>query len=89
MGFSESWLVGGRFVSLYEGPAVNLYAGVVSMLRKQAKVLKSPPEHGILELSDRDRKAFFKALVNSPRPNARLMRGLANHRRRVASDAGK
>lgn len=40
-------------------------------------------EHETLVLSDRDRKAFFDALINPPPPNARLMRALAEHKRRV------
>ena len=42
-------------------------------------------EHETLVLSDRDRKAFFDALVNPPEPSERLMRALAEHKRRIAS----
>lgn len=42
-------------------------------------------EHETLLLSDHDRKAFFDALVNPPKPSDRLARALAEHRRRVAS----
>ena len=42
-------------------------------------------EHETLALSDRDRKAFFDALVNPPEPSPRLVRALAEHKRRVAS----
>lgn len=42
-------------------------------------------EHETLVLSDRDRAAFFDALVNLPEPSRRLVRALAEHRRRVAS----
>jgi uncharacterized protein (DUF1778 family) len=42
-------------------------------------------EHETLELSDRDREAFFAALINPPRPSERLARALAAHKRRVAS----
>jgi uncharacterized protein (DUF1778 family) len=42
-------------------------------------------EHETLALSDRDRKAFFEALINPPRPSERLARALAAHKRRVAS----
>jgi uncharacterized protein (DUF1778 family) len=42
-------------------------------------------EHETLVLSDRDRKAFFDALVNPPEPSERLARALAEHKRRVAS----
>jgi uncharacterized protein (DUF1778 family) len=38
-----------------------------------------------LELSARDREAFFSALVNPPAPNARLRRAFREHRRRVMS----
>jgi uncharacterized protein (DUF1778 family) len=41
-------------------------------------------EHETLTLSDRDREAFFDALVNPPEPSRRLKRALAEHRRRVA-----
>src|ERR1700730_19387063 len=41
-------------------------------------------EHETLELSDRDREAFFDALVNPPKPNERLGRALAAHKKRVA-----
>jgi len=41
-------------------------------------------EHETLVLSDRDRKAFFDALVNPPEPSERLIRALAEHKRRVA-----
>ena len=42
-------------------------------------------EHETLVLSARDRKVFFDALVNPPQPNKRLVRALAEHKRRVAS----
>jgi len=42
-------------------------------------------EHETLALSDRDRKAFFDALISPPEPSERLMRGLTEHKRRVAS----
>jgi uncharacterized protein (DUF1778 family) len=42
-------------------------------------------EHETLTLSDRDRKAFFEALINPPEPSERLRRALAEHKRRVAS----
>jgi uncharacterized protein (DUF1778 family) len=41
-------------------------------------------EHETLALSDRDRKAFFDALINPPAPSERLARALAEHQRRVA-----
>jgi uncharacterized protein (DUF1778 family) len=40
-------------------------------------------EHETLVLSDRDRTAFFEALVNPPEPNERLRRAFAEHKRRV------
>lgn len=42
-------------------------------------------EHDTFILSDRDRQVFFDALINSPKPNARLARALAAHKRRVTS----
>ena len=42
-------------------------------------------EHETLALSPHDRKAFFDTLVNPPEPNERLVRALAEHKRRVAS----
>lgn len=42
-------------------------------------------EHETLVLSDRDRKAFFDALISPPEPSERLKRALAEHKRRVAS----
>ena len=42
-------------------------------------------EHEALVLSERDRAAFFDALVNPPAPSERLVRALAEHKRRVAS----
>ena len=42
-------------------------------------------EHETLVLSDRDRAAFFDALVNPPKPSERLVRALAEHKRRVVS----
>jgi uncharacterized protein (DUF1778 family) len=42
-------------------------------------------EHETLVLSERDRKTFFDALVNPPKPSERLVRALAEHKRRVAS----
>lgn len=41
-------------------------------------------EHETLVLSDRDRVAFFDALVNPPKPSERLVRALGEHKRRVA-----
>lgn len=40
-------------------------------------------EHETLTLSERDRAAFFDALVNPPEPSERLMRALADHKRRI------
>jgi len=40
--------------------------------------------HETLLLSERDRAAFFEALVNPPEPAARLVRAFAGHARRVA-----
>jgi uncharacterized protein (DUF1778 family) len=42
-------------------------------------------EHETLVLSDRDRKAFFDALINPREPSKRLARALAEHKRRVVS----
>ena len=42
-------------------------------------------EHEMLILSDRDRALFFDTLILPPRPNARLTRAFAQHRRRVIS----
>jgi uncharacterized protein (DUF1778 family) len=41
-------------------------------------------EHETLTLSEADRHAFFAALVKPPKPNERLVRALAEHKRRVA-----
>ncbi len=41
-------------------------------------------EHETLSLSERDRQAFFDALVRPPKPSARLGRALAAHKRRIA-----
>jgi uncharacterized protein (DUF1778 family) len=40
-------------------------------------------EHETLVLSEHDRKVFFDALINPPRPSKRLVRALAEHKRRV------
>jgi uncharacterized protein (DUF1778 family) len=40
-------------------------------------------EHETLVLSDRDRAAFFDALINPPTPSERLQRAFAEHKRRV------
>lgn len=42
-------------------------------------------KHETLELSDRDRAAFFAALIDPPKPSDRLARAVAAHKRRVAS----
>jgi uncharacterized protein (DUF1778 family) len=42
-------------------------------------------EHETLALTDRDRAAFFNALVNPPKPSARLGQALSEHKRRVAA----
>jgi uncharacterized protein (DUF1778 family) len=41
-------------------------------------------EHEALVLSERDRRAFFDALVKPPEPSERLARALAEHKRRIA-----
>ncbi|MGH6823955.1 MAG: DUF1778 domain-containing protein [Methylocella sp.] len=41
-------------------------------------------EHETLVVPDRDRAAFFEALVNPPEPNERLRRAFAEHKRRIA-----
>ncbi len=40
-------------------------------------------EHETLALSERDRAAFFEAMINPPEPSERLARALAEHGRRV------
>lgn len=40
-------------------------------------------EHETLNLSERDRTAFFEAMINPPEPSGRLARALAEHGRRV------
>jgi uncharacterized protein (DUF1778 family) len=40
-------------------------------------------EHETLVLSERERQAFFDALIDPPRPSKRLVRAFAEHRRRV------
>jgi uncharacterized protein (DUF1778 family) len=52
---------------------------------KHTKIERDTAEHEPLELSDRDREAFFKALINPPKPSERLARELAAHKQRVAS----
>ena len=42
-------------------------------------------EHETLMLSERDRKAFFDALMNPPEASERLVRALAEHKRRIVS----
>ena len=42
-------------------------------------------EHETLALSDRDRKAFFDALIHPPKLPERLVAALAEHKRRLAS----
>ena len=42
-------------------------------------------EHETLTLSERDRAAFFAAMINPAGPNERLTRALAEHRRRVGA----
>jgi len=46
-------------------------------------------EHEVLHLSDRDRAAFFESLLHPPEPNERLVRGLAEHDRRVGPITAK
>ncbi len=42
-------------------------------------------EHETMVLSERDRRAFFDALVDPPEPGERLVRALTEHKRRVVS----
>lgn len=42
-------------------------------------------EHESLTLSERDRMAFFNALVTPAKPSARLARALAEHKRRIGT----
>ena len=42
-------------------------------------------EHETLSLSERDRAAFFDALINPPAPGERLARALVEHSRRVGA----
>ena len=56
------------------------------MLPKQARTARRAiAEPGALVLSDRDRKAFFEALIDPPQPIERMVRALAEHKRRVTS----
>ncbi len=40
-------------------------------------------EHGTLVLSEQERQSFFDILINPPKPSKRLVRALAEHRRRI------
>jgi uncharacterized protein (DUF1778 family) len=40
-------------------------------------------EHETLNLSERDRAAFFEAIINPPAPSERLARAFAEHGRRL------
>lgn len=42
-------------------------------------------QHETMVLSERDREAFFAALINPSEPNERLLRAVSDHARRVAS----
>jgi uncharacterized protein (DUF1778 family) len=42
-------------------------------------------EHETLNLSERDRAAFFEAMIHPPEPNERLTRAFAEHSRRVGA----
>jgi uncharacterized protein (DUF1778 family) len=42
-------------------------------------------EHETLNLSERDRAAFFEAMIHPPEPNERLARAFAEHSRRVGT----
>ena len=41
-------------------------------------------DHETLTLSERDGQAFFEALIDPPKPSERLVRALAEHKRRIA-----
>ena len=41
--------------------------------------------HETLLLSERDREVFFDTLVNPPEPSERLVRALADHKRRIGA----
>jgi uncharacterized protein (DUF1778 family) len=41
-------------------------------------------DHETLMLSERDRQAFFDALIDPPKPSERLVRAMAEHKRRIA-----
>jgi uncharacterized protein (DUF1778 family) len=42
-------------------------------------------EHETLMLSERDREVFFDTLMNPPKASERLVRALAEHKRRIVS----
>ena len=44
---------------------------------------RSIAEHETLSLSERDRAAFFDALENPPAPHQRLVKAMAEHKRRI------
>lgn len=41
-------------------------------------------EHEMLQLSERDRAAFFEAIINPPAPNERLVRAFEERNRRFS-----
>lgn len=53
----------------------------VTVLANAAR--RTVAEHEALVLSERDRQAFFNALIKPPKPVKRLVRALADHKRRV------
>ena len=54
------------------------------MVGKQTKARRDAPvRRERFTLSERDRRAFFAALINPPKPSERLARALAEHKRRI------
>lgn len=56
----------------------------VSALTEAAR--QTIARHETLTLSERDRAAFFEALVNPPEPDERLVRAFSLHARRLGSE---
>lgn len=54
---------------------------VLRALREQAETALR--ENHVIVLTARDSRAFVEALINPPKPNARLRRALARHREPV------
>jgi len=69
-------------------PSRGTRKGGTKKRRLRTRAEQAIERHETMVLSERDAEAFLDAILDPPKPNARLRKSLDEHRRRVITKAG-